>query len=619
MRNIVIGAYFSTETLQHIARQLPGCIAFFDSHMRLVAFSAEWAKFFGCELTDIDSANAAFIQNEGCDWALYVTECNQHPQNYSHKIKLNNEAETWIELKLQPWYDDNGNNIGTVVNLEDITQQVFTESRNEKLRILLNETSEISKIGAWEYDISNNRLSWSKMTKKIHGVPEDYVPDIDSVITFYKEGNSRNKVSMNFYNAVEKGIPYNDLLQITNTSGETIWARSAGKPVYKNGKLVKIIGTFQDVDEQIKAQIKVQENEKLLQTIVDSLPLNLYIKNRNSSKTLVNKSECEFFGAKSPDELVGKTNFDLFDKKTAEKLTAEDKEVMRSLKPIIGREVELLNKNGTVSNFLVSKIPLSNENSLVQGLLGISVDITKMKKNENELHKLINVTAVQNKKLINFAHIVSHNLRSHSANFSMLLKFLVEENDPEKKTRIINMLTSASNNLMATLDDLNQVVEINTNINLDKKSVILKNQIERIEENLTTFLKKNKATLEYKSIGNESIKVIPAYLESILINLLTNAVKYKHPERNPIITISIKKDTNAGILSVSDNGIGIDLIKNKDKLFGMYKTFHNHKDARGIGLYITKNQIEAMGGKITVESMVNHGTTFKIYFYDKQQ
>ena len=106
-------------------------------------------------------------------------------------------------------------------------------------------------------------------------------------------------------------------------------------------------------------------------------------------------------------------------------------------------------------------------------------------------------------------------------------------------------------------------------------------------------------------------------MDSIIHNLLTNAVKYKHPDRNPIISVNTKKEGNKIVLSVKDNGIGIDLRKNGDKLFGMYKTFHANDDARGIGLYITKNQIEAMGGNILVYSEVDKGTTFKVYFNEK--
>ena len=110
------------------------------------------------------------------------------------------------------------------------------------------------------------------------------------------------------------------------------------------------------------------------------------------------------------------------------------------------------------------------------------------------------------------------------------------------------------------------------------------------------------------------IKYNPAYLESIILNFLSNAVKYSHPQRTPVISFDLFHENNKPVLSITDNGIGIDLKRNGDKLFGMYKTFHGNPDARGIGLFITKNQIEFMGGHVEAESELNVGSTFKIFF-----
>ncbi|MBJ7428708.1 MAG: ATP-binding protein, partial [Bacteroidia bacterium] len=113
-----------------------------------------------------------------------------------------------------------------------------------------------------------------------------------------------------------------------------------------------------------------------------------------------------------------------------------------------------------------------------------------------------------------------------------------------------------------------------------------------------------------------SVNFNAAYLESIIYNLISNAIKYskKDNKQQSFIQVSSEIINNKIVLSILDNGIGIDLIKNKDKLFGMYKTFHDNEDARGIGLFITKNQIEAMGGTIDVFSELGLGTTFKITF-----
>jgi signal transduction histidine kinase len=142
----------------------------------------------------------------------------------------------------------------------------------------------------------------------------------------------------------------------------------------------------------------------------------------------------------------------------------------------------------------------------------------------------------------------------------------------------------------------------------------LKTEIERTFLVVQDVILESQVTIENKVIDEINLEVIPAYLDSILLNLITNAIKYRSPERQPIIEISTKTDGDYLVLLVKDNGLGLDLKKFKDKIFGMYKTFHNNPNSRGIGLFITKNQIEAMNGKIEVESEVNVGTTFKIYF-----
>jgi signal transduction histidine kinase len=281
---------------------------------------------------------------------------------------------------------------------------------------------------------------------------------------------------------------------------------------------------------------------------------------------------------------------------------------------MLAKEEVVVKKDGTEVPMLISKIPLKDIKGQTYALLGISMDISTLKQKEDELKNLIDVTSIQNKKLVNFAHIVSHNLRSHTANFSMLLEFLNNENDENEKNRIVRMLTKASNNLLSTLDNLNEVVKINTNTNISRERINLKKSFESVHENLVALFETNNVVFKNHIPSKLNVYGIPAYVESIILNLLTNAVKYKHPNKNPKITVTAKKEGNKIVFSVEDNGIGIDLNKNGDKLFGMYKTFHNNDDARGIGLYITKNQIEAMGGSIIACSELNIGTTFKVYF-----
>jgi signal transduction histidine kinase len=102
-------------------------------------------------------------------------------------------------------------------------------------------------------------------------------------------------------------------------------------------------------------------------------------------------------------------------------------------------------------------------------------------------------------------------------------------------------------------------------------------------------------------------------MESIMLNLVTNAIKYRSPERLPVVIINAHTNYKGIVITIEDNGLGIDLERYRNKLFGMNKTFHGNEDARGLGLYITKNQVESMGGRIEVESKLNVGTKFSVY------
>jgi light-regulated signal transduction histidine kinase (bacteriophytochrome) len=111
-----------------------------------------------------------------------------------------------------------------------------------------------------------------------------------------------------------------------------------------------------------------------------------------------------------------------------------------------------------------------------------------------------------------------------------------------------------------------------------------------------------------------SIAYIPSYLESILVNLITNAIKYRHPERSPVIEIYTYIENDSTFLMVKDNGVGIDLEKYGNRIFHIYQTFHNHKDAEGVGLFLVRNKIESLQGSIAVQSEVDKGSTFTIRF-----
>ncbi len=604
----------------YLIKQLPKATAFMNANFELVHYSDRWISDF--EFGNQDVAGRTLYElfdsiDPGLIEVLEACLKGKTGQVGTQRFFDSENKEHWFEWVIIPWYDDKENIIGVIIQTEEITEQVKVRERLEKLELVSQDKSEIAKIGSWEYNAISEELYWCPMTKKIHEVPSDYLPELDKAISFYKEGYSRNTISMAVFRAMEQGTPWNEKLQLITRDGKEKWVIAAGKPLFKDGIYQGLMGTFQDITDHVISEIKTRESEYLLRTVVDNLPINVYIKDLQSRKVLVNRSECDYLGISDPNEILGKSDFDLYDKEIAQISREEDLSVLNSLVPILGKETLSVKQDGTATNFLTSKIPLTGTDGKAYGLLGISLDISHLKRQESELRNLINVTSLQNKKLVNFAHIVSHNLRSHTANFSMLLDFLVNETEEEEKSKIIGMLTTASENLLETLDNLNEVVSISTNVGEEKKPVNLYEKIGSVSQSLAAFLKNYHAKIVNNVPESTRIMVVPAYLESILMNFITNAVKYRDPNRKPRIILSCSRNDKYTILSIKDNGLGIDLDKHGEKLFGMYKTFHENSEARGIGLYITKNQIEAMDGKITVDSKVGQGTTFNIYFNEK--
>ncbi|GGC79064.1 hypothetical protein GCM10011508_03110 [Flavobacterium lutivivi] len=283
--------------------------------------------------------------------------------------------------------------------------------------------------------------------------------------------------------------------------------------------------------------------------------------------------------------------------------------------PFYENAKRMLTKTGKYKWILSrGKIIERDEKGFPIRLTGTHTDITELKQQEKKLLQTLEIINEQNGRLMNFAHIVSHNLSSHTSNFKMLLDLIEEEKDTGTIAEIHNHLRTSSNALSQTIEHLKELVDINTGVVQKKENLNLNLYLNKVLSVLSEEISNNKVKIYNKIPKDYNVSFNPSYLESILLNFTTNAIKYSHPDRVPEIKYDLKSDKGKTLLEIRDNGLGIDMEKYGQKLFGMYKTFHNNTNARGIGLFITKNQIEAMGGKVEVESKANVGTTFKIYF-----
>jgi signal transduction histidine kinase len=187
----------------------------------------------------------------------------------------------------------------------------------------------------------------------------------------------------------------------------------------------------------------------------------------------------------------------------------------------------------------------------------------------------------------------------------------MDAHSEEEQMVFLELLEKSTFRLDSTLKNLTEILSI-TSSHLPKKDINLFEEIKKTRDGLSAKILHLDIEFDIDVNPDFYVRAVPGYLDSILLNLLDNAVKYKSEDRRCKITCRAYKTGATNVIEIEDNGLGLDLNKYGSKLFGMYKTFHGNEDAQGLGLFITKTQIESMDGTIDAESQVDVGTLFRI-------
>jgi PAS domain S-box-containing protein len=238
----------------------------------------------------------------------------------------------------------------------------------------------------------------------------------------------------------------------------------------------------------------------------------------------------------------------------------------------------------------------------------------KIKEQNIRLTNLSEDLKNKNDQLEEFTQIVSHNLRSPAGNIVTLLRLHEATEHENEKAEYFAFLKQTGDTILDLLQQLNEVLKIQQNKDIEFEEIDFEQAFQNIKKMLTGKIMELDAFINYDFSDAPSVYFPPIYMESVLLNLLSNAIKYHNPERK--LEVNIKSFTHNDFiqLNITDNGLGINLEKYGHQIFKMRKTFHEHPEARGLGLFIVKNQIESTGGSISVISKENEGTTFQIKF-----
>jgi PAS domain S-box-containing protein len=274
-------------------------------------------------------------------------------------------------------------------------------------------------------------------------------------------------------------------------------------------------------------------------------------------------------------------------------------------------------KDGTFYWVATTITPFLNESGRPIMFVSIRFDITKQKELEIQLEEQLKERDVmlkqlshQNKQLEDFCYIISHNLRAPLTNMSMLSDLLKESDSEADKKEYVSKLNQVSDYLQETFDELVSAIQVRNNVDVVNEVIDLEEVFNRTILILQGQVIQTGATIKADFTEVRLFQYPKKYIDSIFLNIISNALKYRSNERALEIQLRSYKSQNSVYLEIIDNGLGLDLRKHGDKLFMLRKTFHDHPQAKGFGLFITKSHLEAMGGKIVAESQPN--TYFKL-------
>lgn len=466
------------------------------------------------------------------------------------------------------------------------------------------------KTGIWEYTISTKEVKWSSGFYSLLGYEHGEIPcsyDYFFENLLYYEDKPLFLKSLNRHSSDAPDAVQIRLL--TKRSGYR-WFESSVKR-WDDGSTPKITGSLVDIHDHKLLQLQSNRNDFLFKETIKIAKIGGWEIDVKSMTLTLSREAYDIFELQETVKLSIEDVVSFFDLDHRVVISKAINNIIKYSQPF---DLELLFR--TARN---NQIWLRAKGQAVIDDYGqcitvrcIFQNIDYIKKKELEVQTAVNLMSDQNKRLQNFAYIVSHNLRSHAGNLQFMVNLYDQTAEGDDRKEIFSHIRSISSSLSTTIEHLSEIVKIQAEIGKERKKLDFEDTLKTVISALEGNIKSSGAVIEYDFSQCPDVFYISAYLESIFQNLITNSIKYRHPDRKPVIKVSSAKIRHHVYLYFEDNGVGIDLAKYGDAVFGMYKTFHQNPDAKGIGLFMTRNQVEALGGTIDVESTVNVGTKFTV-------
>ena len=483
---------------------------------------------------------------------------------------------------------------------------------------VLEETSAVAQVGGWEANMETGKLFWSQSTREIHKIKNDFQPDFENAIGFYKE-ESRERVKYLFDRAVTEGIPFDEELQIIRYDGVTIWVRVKGIPEFKGEECTRVFGIIQDIDAFKKMFLEITRKEAMMQSFVTDVPIPLAMFDKDLNYVSVSSRWRQEFDMKDVD-LIGNHMFTI-----SPNVPQERKEIYKNA---------LLGKTYTNGDFTVKKDgqeetqhydlkvgPWYLKEDEVGGMIISVQNITSAVLANEELKNAKEAADMASKAKSEFLANMSHEIRTPLNGVIGFSDLLLRTPLNEIQTQYLKYINESGENLLSIINDILDFSKIESG----KLELLIEksNLYDMLSQVINVILyqsqKKNiELLLNIESGLPKTLIVDESRLKQILINLLGNAVKFTEKGE---IELKVEKlrmdDKNIALrFSVRDTGIGIPVEK-QQYIFNAFTQENSSVSKRyggtGLGLTISNNILKYMNSHLSLISELEKGSVF---FFD---
>jgi PAS domain S-box-containing protein len=533
--------------------------------------------------------------------------------NAEYKIVLPNKSEKWINTRGKVIKNVKGEPIRFDGLISDITDRKLAEialkASEENYKFLVENIPDI----LFKFNLEGELLYISPSVEGILGYPPSFFQNKNFAEIVHPDDLAIS--AKHFESILKGGSNYsNQRYRIFHKNGQIRWHSSTSYLLKdEQGNPIGISGIATDITDIVNYENQLIENETRFRNLIENSHDIAFQFTLDGKLTYLSPAFEKILGYKIEDKLGGK--FDpMVHPDDVPKLYSELEKRVQNREQLTYYEYRVLDSKGKYLWFS-GNFSAKIENNKVVGFQGFTKYIHKKKIQELKEKELVKQITNQNEQLKNYAKIVSHNLRTHAQNISITTEML-KVNDPQLTERLhFQLLEKSTKSFSSTIEDLTEIAKLNLGEKLPFENICIENKVKKVISIVGNLAEAKGVKIMFDDSKEHYIKGIRVYLESVITNLITNAIKYADAEKeNSFVKIEIWEDSETIFIAFKDNGLGIDLEKNKSKIFSLYKTFHGNKDARGIGLFITKNQVEAMGGSILVESTPKIGSTFTLAF-----